>query len=233
MPGRFGWNKDHLSFSAIRLWEDNRDGYRRKYYPEEGESISTVYTQFGKKIAEVLESRDYTQYPALKQVPFYPVSEQSVECDIDGVPVRGFLDLYNPETYSFGEVKSGIVHHKNGPPWTKVKVRQWKQLPFYSLLIKEKFGSVDPVCHLIWLETFFVEAKTSTLSSALKVKRKLDLTGRMEIFPRRITNAQRDLMRQLIITSAQEIEDDYKKYQQVHVRHGKKILGGTKRKVRP
>ncbi len=213
MSGRFGYNKDHLSFSAIRLWKQNKDGYRRKYYPEEGESISTIYTQFGKKIAEVLESRDYTQYPSLKEVPYYSVSEQSVECEINGVPIHGFLDLYNPETFSFGEVKTGIVHHTNGPPWTTVKVRQWDQLPFYSLLIKKKFGKVDSLCHLIWLETYFIKSTQPTLSSALKVKdNELQLTGQIKIFPRKITENQRRLMQQLIVTSGYEIEKDYKEY---------------------
>lgn len=213
MEGKYGYNKNHLSFSAIRLWKQNKDGYRRKYYPEEGESISTVYTQFGKRIAEVLESRDYTQYPALAQVPVYSVSEQSVECEIDGIMIHGYLDLYEPSTFTFGEVKTGIVHHTNGPPWTTIKVRQWDQLPFYSLLVKKKFGKVSSLCHLIWLETYFVKSTQPSVSSALKVKNtELQLTGQMKIFPRKITESQRELMRQLIITSAYEIQKDYKEY---------------------
>lgn len=214
MDGRFGYKKDHLSFSAIRLWQQNKEGYRRKYYPEQGESLSTVYTVFGKKIAELLEKRDFTEYPALAKVPFYSISEQSVETEIEGVPIRGFLDLYEPDTYTFGEVKSGIISHTNGPPWTAVKVRQWQQLPFYSLLIKKKFGKVNPLCHLIWLETFFIKDETPTISSMLKSnsKRELNLTGNIKIFPRRITNDQRKMMQELIIKVSKDIETDYENY---------------------
>ena len=217
MDSRYGHNKEHLSFSAIRLWKQNKDAYRRKYYPEEGESVSTVYTQFGKKIAEVLESRDYTQYPALEKVPFYSVSEQSVETEIEGVLVKGFLDLYEPETFAIGEVKTGIVSKASGPPWTALKVRQWEQLPFYSLLVKKKFGKVQNKCHLIWLETYFENSKQKSISSALKVGRgELQLTGTIKIFPRVIAEWERKRMQDDIINVAAEIQEDYATYLKSH-----------------
>lgn len=207
----FGKGKEYLSYSAIRLWQQSPERYRRKYYDGEQE-VPTVYTTFGKRIAELLEARDFTGYPALEKVPPYLVSEESVEVDIGGVPIKGFIDLYEPDTFSFGEVKTGIVHATNGPPWTAVKVRQHDQLPFYSLILKEKFGKVDPTCHLIWLETSFKKSMDQVGSRLLEgVSRELELTGAMKVFKRRIAEWERKRIRDMIISTAIEIQDDFKR----------------------
>jgi len=170
MDSRFGKGKDYLSYSAMRLWLESPDRYRAKYY-EERKDIGTVYTRFGKKIAELLEVRDFKNYPALEKVPFYTVSEEPVDVVIGDVPIKGFIDLFEPNEFRFGEVKTGIVHKTNGPPWNMVKVRQHTQLPFYSLILKKKYGKIDPVCHLVWLETFF--ESTPSISKALRSKGEL------------------------------------------------------------
>lgn len=209
----YGYNKDYVSYSSLRLWKTNKDAYRRKYYPEKGEEMSTVFTQFGKKIAELLERRDFTDYPALKQVPYFSVSEEPFDVEIDGVKVKGFLDLYEPETFTFSEVKSGIVHRTNGPPWTAVKVRQHEQLPFYSLLIKTKHKKVNNKCHLIWLETSFDKVFDTLGSRTLETNgNTLTLTGKMEIFPRVIAEWERKRMKDEIIKLAAEIQYDYEAY---------------------
>lgn len=207
----FGLDKPYLSYSAIRLWQQNKESYRKKYYYGEPD-FPTVYTQFGKKIAELLEKRDFTDYPQLAKVPFYSISEQSIEIEIEGVPIKGFLDLYNPETFSIGEVKTGIVHRTNGPPWTAVKVRAHEQLPFYSLLVKKKFGKVNNKLHLIWLETQFIKTQEQVGSRILEGEgRELELTGHMKIFPRSIPQWERNRIQDLIVTTAKEINEDYRR----------------------
>lgn len=207
----FGKDKHYLSYSAIRLWQQNKESYRKKYYYGEPDA-PTVYTQFGKKIAELLEKRDFTEYPQLAKVPFYSISEQPLDIEVGGVPVRGFLDLYDPETFSFGEVKTGVVHRTNGPPWTQPKVRAHLQLPFYSLLIKKKFGKVQNKCHLIWLETQFIKTQEQVGSRLLEGEgRELELTGQMKIFPRSIAQWERDRVEELIVTTAHDIHEDYRR----------------------
>lgn len=202
MESIYGYEKEHLSFSCIRLWTTNKDAYRKKYYPKDGKGISTIYTRFGKKIADILEKRDYEQFPALKQIPYYSVSEHPLEVYIKGIKVVGYLDLFEPETYSIGEVKTGINN-----AWDKVKVRKWDQLPFYSLLVKTKYDRIDPITHLFWLETAFKEQQ------GMLRNKELQLTGRMEIFTRRISDAQRKRQRDIIIRSAAEIYEDFKNCQ--------------------
>lgn len=200
MESIYGKNKDYLSFSAVRLWLSNKDGYRKHYY-EGAAGIDTVYTRFGKTIAETLESRDFTKYPELAKIPFYSVSEHPLEAYFDGVKVIAYLDLFEPETFSIGEVKTGVKS-----AWDKVKVRQWDQLPWYSLMVKETYGKVDPRVHLIWLQTEFKEQKGMLQNSELQ------LTGKMQIFPRHIVEYERKRIREQIINAAKEIKDDYATY---------------------
>lgn len=208
----FGQDKRHLSFSAINLWKKNKAQYRKKYYDGEP-SISTVYTTFGNVVHKLVEENDFGKYPVLKEIPIYSKHEEPIEIEIEGVPIRGFLDLYEPDNYSFADLKSGIVHKTNGPPWTALKVRQWEQLPFYSLLVKKKFGKVQNKCHLIWLETYFEESKQKSISPALKVGRgELQLTGQIKIFPRVIAEWERKRMQDDIIKTAAEIQEDYAAY---------------------
>lgn len=196
--------RGYLSYSAIMLWVKNPEAYRKRYYENEPQNES-VPMIFGKKIAEVLESRDYKEFPELAKVPFYPVSEYPIVIDVAGVPVKAYLDLWEPETFTFGEVKTG-----GSTAWDLVKVMKHEQLPFYSLLIKEAHGKVNPKVNLIWLETRYKRVMEKIGSRTLECDgRDLELTGRMEVFERRIAEWERKRIKKLILQSAQEITDDY------------------------
>ncbi len=201
---KYNLPRGYLSYSAIMLWIKNPDAYRRRYYENEPPHDSIPMT-FGKTIADVLESRDYTEFPALAQVPFYPVSEHPIMTDIGGVPIKAYLDLWEPETFTFGEVKTG-----GSTAWDAVKVAKHEQLPFYSLLIKEVYGQVNPKVNLIWLETRYVRVMEKVGKLMLECDgRDLELTGKMEVFERRIAEWERKRMKKLIIQSAKEISTDY------------------------
>lgn len=197
--------KGYLSYSSITLWQTNKDQYRKKYYYGQ-ESHDTTETLYGKHIAKLLENNS----PLLAHIPRYPVSEHPLEIEINGVPIKGYLDSFDPERLAFQEYKTGHLSRHNGPPWTKIKVAKHEQLPFYSLMIKTKYGRVDPWCDLIWIETQFakqeIEFEGHTLSS---LTRDLELTGRVEIFRRRIAQWERDRIRKWISTCAEEISNDY------------------------
>jgi hypothetical protein len=209
MPYAFNLPRGYLSYSAIMLWLRSPEQYRRRYYENEKERDS-VPMVFGKKIAQTLEKRDFKRYPALKKIPFYPVSEHPLEVMVEGCLVKAYLDLWTPETFTFGEVKTGSVSHVNGPPWDKVKVAKHEQLPFYSFLIKETYGKVDPKVNLIWMETRYKMTRNRVGSRILEGEsRDLELTGRMEIFERRIAEWERKRMRMLILDSARDISKDY------------------------
>ncbi len=226
---KFKYNlpKGYLSYSACMLWLKNPEQYRRRYYENEKQDES-IPMRFGKKIAEVLESRDFRDYPVLKSVPYYPISEHPIDVNIDGVMVKAFLDLYKPPTFGFAEVKTGSVSHKNGPPWTLAKVMAHEQLPWYSLLIKEKEGKVDPLCYLIWLETRYKTVSDMVGSRSMEGEgRELELTGGIEVFKRKIAEWERDRIRELIITTAKEITKDYNEYLKGRGEQGYVRIGET------
>jgi hypothetical protein len=201
--------RGYLSYSAIMLWKQSPERYRERYYENLPDEQSVPMT-FGKKIAEVLESRDYKEYPALKKVPYYPVSEHPLDVMIGNVRVKAYLDLWEPKTFTFGEVKTGSVSSVKGPPWDKVKVLKHDQLPFYSLLIKTAYGKVDPDVNLIWLETRYKMIRNRLGHRIMEGEgRELELTGKIEIFKRSIADWERKRMKTLIAISAQEISEDY------------------------
>ena len=208
----YGKNKDYVSYSALRVWKESRDLYRRKYYDGQLDT-GTVYTRFGKRVAEILEKRDFTDFPELHQIPHYPISEQSIEIELEGIKVKGYLDLFDPATNAFGEVKTGIANPTKVAPWSRVTVRKHEQLPFYSLLIKKKFGTVTNRCNLIWLETRFIRVEDTIGSRRMdRDSDDLELTGKMKIFPRSIYQWERDRIEQMIINTANEIAIDYESY---------------------
>lgn len=213
MKFKYNLPRGYLSYSAIMLWIKNPDAYRRRYYLNE-KDIESEPMRFGKKIAEVLQSRDFKEFPALRQVPYYPISEHPLDVEVDGIRVKAYLDLWKQEGFSFGEVKTGSVSHTNGPPWDKVKVARHEQLPFYSFLIKKTYGKVDPIVPLIWLETRYKSVTDRVGSRLMEGEGKeLELTGRIEIFKRRIAEWERVRIRKLIIKTAKEISKDYTKFQ--------------------
>lgn len=213
----------YISYSQYILWKKNKDAYRRRYYENEP-SFENVETKFGKQVAEWLESGD----PRVKHIPNYASREHDIEVMIEGTKVIGRLDGFSLEKLRFLDHKSAHVDKDGKPPWNKVKVRQLEQLPFYSMLVKEQYGKVDNVCHLIWIETEFKENTVEFDGHILKAKgRELCLTGRVKKFRRVIREFERKRIKEDLLKTIKEIQEDYAKYKsirgdkQVHVGDGK------------
>ena len=198
--------KPHFSYSQYNLWKKNREQYRRKYYYGE-KIIDTPEMLYGKEIAQLIE--DKAERLKLK-LPHYTKSEYRLELHLDDVPVIAYLDGFVPARKAIFELKTGHLSEKGTIPWDVVKVQRHEQLPFYSVMVEEKFGKVQDLCTLIWLETKFkpvtVEFDGHELTGQSK---ELELTGRMEVFKRRIGAEERRRMRTEIIRVAHEISKDY------------------------
>ena len=194
--------KPYLSYSAMNLWLTNKDRYRKQYY-EKVSSPSSPELRFGKRIADLLENKD----KSLDHIQQYPVPEQPLNVTIDGVPVLGFIDSFDPTKQRFLEFKTGKQ------PWTQKRVDNHKQLDLYSLCIQEIYGSVTDLCHLIWMQTENVDVKSVGLITH-EDSHSIQLTGEVHTFERVITQDERNAMRELLITCAREIHDDYSEYLQ-------------------
>src|SRR3990167_5504955 len=144
---KFTLPKKYLSYSALNLWWKDKNKYRRRYYENIIEP-DNAYSLFGRETHKLLEEDEN-----LKHVPRLSKSEFQINIKIADVPIYGILDCFGPTRHSFWDFKTGIRKEDGSPRWSQIEVEQSLQLPFYSLLIEEKFGKVHPTCKLIWLET--------------------------------------------------------------------------------
>jgi hypothetical protein len=118
--------------------------------------------------------------------------------------------MYDPESFSFIEVKTGHTNKEGKVPWDNVSVHKHLQLDFYSLLIKLKHGKVNNLCRLVWLETEFKTKTKEFQGIHLEAQsRELELTGKISVFPRKIFEWERKNCRELIKDIARQISEDY------------------------
>lgn len=194
--------KKYLSYSQIDLWIKNKNEYRLRYY-EGKKSPDTVYTLFGRDVHEQIDTD-----PKFADIRL-PKAEHKILVEVSGIPVMGYLDTYHPVTHYFGDYKTGIRKPDGKPRWTQYDVEMHEQLPFYSLLIQEKYGVKMNKSYLVWLETIFKDTTIKKGATTINLGRELLLTGEMERFERRIYQYDRDRMKKWIIKSAKEIHNDY------------------------
>src|SRR5574338_1078197 len=96
--------KKYLSYSQMNTWLKNKEAYRSRYYRGEKQHENPEML-FGKKIAKMLE--DPKDHPVLSKIPHYSISEYGIKTEVDGIPVIGYIDSYDPDTKSFLEYKTG------------------------------------------------------------------------------------------------------------------------------
>jgi len=208
--------RSYLSHSSMTLWKQNKQQFRKKYYGEQEKEFSTVFTAFGKDIATTLEDKKKVKaHPVLSKVPLYSTPEYQLEFEIEGVPIKGYIDSFDKRWKKIIEIKTGIRTPSGAATWDEVRVRKHDQVLLYSLGVKETLGSVHPIVKLIWIETCWKEeCKEVTFGNKTWTEcgPGLDLTGHFEIFEREIRDWEYDRMRQEIVKIASEIHEDYSRY---------------------
>lgn len=203
-----GSPRTSLSYSGWSMWKSSKDSYRRRYYENE-KPFETAETIFGKKLAELYETNDLV----MSHVKRYDITEITIEIEIDGAYFNGRLDTFCPHTFAFLDLKSGHLSSDGKPPWDRVKVAKHKQLDFYSMLIKEKYGKVKNLCHIIWLETAFKKKSIEFEGHTLETQtRELYLTGKMKKFSRTVQEWQRKKIKVELLQAVKEIDEDFKSY---------------------
>lgn len=200
----------------MELWNTSKDQFRMKYYSQDSYNFDTPYTRFGKMIAETFEDKKAKKaHPVLSKIPAYSYPEFPLELEIGGVPIKGFIDSFDPKKKRIIEYKTGVK--KNGKPaWDTVSVKKHNQTLLYSLAVKELFGEVHPVIKLIWMETCWKEKCIEVPFGEQVITEcgpHLDLTGHFEIFKRKIEDWEYDWMKSYIVKTAEAISNDYTAYQ--------------------
>jgi hypothetical protein len=200
--------KAYLSWSQLRTWLEDKDRYRDRYY-RGIDTHSSRELLFGSEVAKGLEDGTI-KVPGLVQ---YAVQEEQIKVDIEGVPFFGYIDQFDPRRLKFREIKTGKMKPNGGMRWTQREVDNHGQLDTYSLLIQEKYGSVDDECHLDWIVTRNKPVTMEFDGHVLEAEgREVEMTGEVVTYARVITQTERERMRMLIATVAREIEADYARF---------------------
>jgi len=186
--------KGYLSWSGMSTWCRSRESYRRHYY-HKGDSTVTPAMEYGSKISDLLEN--HPEDPLVREIPKYMQPEYPFNVTVDGVPIYGKIDSWDPLGKVFLEYKTGIR------PWDRVKVHKHEQLDFYAVATGARS------CDLVWLQT---EKENRTWGEMVSTDVEIKLTGKMEIFHRDFTEADITYMRLKIRRVAEEITADYKSY---------------------
>ena len=194
--------REYLSYSQMKLWLDDKVAYRARYY-EGKEEHKSPELMFGSEMAKGLENGTII----VPKLEVYPVKEWRFKGLVGGVPFAAYVDTYWPGRRKFREYKTGKW------AWTQKKVDEHMQLDVYSLCIEEKEGGVDDECHLDWLVTRN-KKQTMEFDGHLLVSeaRGIETTGEVITFARVIKKIERDRMREVIRSVANEISGDYRKW---------------------
>jgi len=194
--------RGYLSYSSLLLWEKSPAQFRDRYYLNKP-AVDTPYTLFGKESHELIST--------MSHIPHYSVMESEICITLQGVPLKGYIDSFDPPTGAFIEYKTGINKSDGTDRWTQSTVNKWKQLPFYAMCIKEKMDMFVPKTTLVFLESAWDVKKKKVGSCELIFSKKLILTGRHVIFERTLTLEELEETKRWVLRLAIEIEEDYKK----------------------
>jgi hypothetical protein len=206
--------RSYLSYSAANDFYYNRDRFRLKYYMGI-ESPVTPELTFGKRVGEIVEKvintkeniteKTYSEYihgGTTVLIPHGNVAEKELRFEVDGIPILGFIDSFLESTSTIFEMKTGKT------PWTQGRVDKHFQLDVYSLGVETIFGKVDDECVLVWLETRKMNKPRNGRSTHM-ADYDIELTGKVREFTRVITKDERAEAYNRIITTAQDISEDY------------------------
>lgn len=204
IAGKYYLPKPYLSYSAMNDFYYNRSRFQDKYY-RGIDSPVTPELAFGKRIGELLENND----SSLAHITRYDTAEQKLDFKVDGIPVLGYMDTFDSKTFKIGEYKTGKT------PWTQGRVNKHFQLDVYSLGVEILEGKVNDECMLVWLETQRVERPIGG-RVAHHDAYGIEFTGKVKEFVRTITSEDRQIAYDRIITTAQDISEDYTDWLQSH-----------------
>lgn len=196
-----------LRYSAYDCWLKSKSAYRGRYY--RGKSFETPETVFGHKMHKKIEEGEIV----LPGLPVYPAHEVDILANLGDVKIGGCIDTLDPDTLQFLDYKFGHRNKDGKAPWDNVKVHKHRQLIFYTLLVKLKHGHYNPETALIWVETAFKNRAMEFDGHMLEADtRELELTGKFEIFERRIAKWELDKLVMDIKRVAEEIRADFEEF---------------------
>ena len=205
--------KGYLSHSQIELWKRSKKDYRIRYYEGKPMYITPELT-FGKKIAEQYEAlhtdeKVQVDSPVLQTVSRGNIAEYKLECELNGVPVLGFIDSFDESNNTIYELKTGKV------PWTQARVERHQQLLMYASCVKALHGKYNPYVKLIWLKTHKVDGIIE-IDGVKCSHPEIQLTGDKEEFIRIVHADELVDYQNEVEEIARAISEDYSVWKRLH-----------------
>lgn len=122
---------EHFSYSQYSLFKGSPQWYFKRYF--KGIKYDGGFA-FGKKVANKLENGEGDELELNLLDAFvrkYPIMGYNVECDFEGIKLKGAFDGYDEEKLHLGEYKSGDILY----PWTQARADKHIQITWYYLMI--------------------------------------------------------------------------------------------------
>ncbi len=198
----------YLSHSQIECWNSSKETYRKAYYGGQ-RFTGNAYTDFGNVVTLAMENNeDWVAF-----IPRLSVFERKFIIDVDGIPFKGSIDQFCPDTFAFVEQKTVMKK------WSENKVLNHKQFDRYSLAIEMLDGQVQDLSHLLDVRSEKIDDTIEfggIVLPKLGGEPKLRLTGEYNMIPRLITHEQRKAAYEEIVRVGREIEEDFAAYKHLY-----------------
>ena len=146
--------KQYISISQVNLWLQDSKKYIDRYFLELPEEPS-IYMDFGKQFATDCEAfikdgqlnETFPTFYLDKMQPFIgKESEKEIGLSINGIQVRGFIDVYDKDNNTVIDFKT------SGKQWTQETLQSSLQMRTYALAMYTN-GAEIPTSQINWLET--------------------------------------------------------------------------------
>ena len=152
-------SRGYISWSALQIFEQSPEKYKRKYLYGENIEIDNIYTRFGKKIADALENNTSTGDEVLDfqltTIPKYKIMEKKLIAEFKS-PYGVFNILAKMDTFE-DEPELRFREYKSGLDWTQDKANKHGQILHYVSVIWLKYGKLPKEIWLDWIPTEVVE----------------------------------------------------------------------------
>jgi hypothetical protein len=150
--------KEHISYSQIQLWKNNKERYKKIYFENKIEyRLNNPGLKYGKVVANALEREEDTgdllTDSAMVLLKKYDERDQEIKTKVETRDKEFFYIVGRPDTLNsitkeFREYKTGKTK------WTQTKAQNDKQVLFYAMLIFLEYKVVLKEAYLDWIETY-------------------------------------------------------------------------------
>jgi hypothetical protein len=207
------WKPTCITYSYADAWYRNPGAFRRKYYHHEEPPVVAAF-QYGSMISDMIKTDPGN--PLLKDLPiaYYPSVDDEYKTMLGDVPFVFHPDLFDPVTFAFGEVKTGMRTSSGKPSWTDAKVKKHMQLDCYSLGIETLFGQVNELCRLFWLVK---DKEEIEIMPGIMGEGDAKFNGEVISFERVITPLERYAAKEWLLQAYSEIVLDFNKWKNSNV----------------